>query len=674
MSSTIGWGILGTGAIAKCFADNIRTSQTGRLVAVGSRTQESADRFVGNYPGVTAYGSYESLLADPTVQAVYVSTPHPFHAEWAIRTIRAGKHVLVEKPFTLNHPQAMAVLEEALQANKTVMEAFQWRCHPQTNRLVELLRNKTIGDVQLIQATFSFGNLKNGFNPDSRLWNNDLAGGGIMDVGCYAVAAARLIAGAAIGKDFDTPVQVTGAAHLVSTGVDAYAIGTLKFSSGILATVTTGVGMTCENTVRIVGTEGSITLPNPWVCNRTQPDQGKIIIQRGKENQTIDIPCDRTSFTLEIDVIGEAIRSGKQQVQPPAMTWDDTLSQMKTLDQWRKACGVVYEIETDKKYPSVTVGGEKLSVKPNSMKYLQIPGVDKKISRLVMGCDNQQSLAHMAVMNDHFFERGGNAFDTAWIYGGGLMERLLGQWIRSRGVRSETVLIVKGCHTPACDPYALTWQLEQSLDRLQTDYADIYMMHRDNPQVPVGEFVDVMNEHVRDGRIKVFGGSNWSLERVEQANEYARKKGIQGFGVVSNNFSLARMIDPIWGGCISASDPESRAWFTRTQTPLLSWSSQARGFFLPGRASPDKRDDKELVRCWYSEDNFKRLERAKELAEQYGVTPINIALAYVLCQPFPTLALIGPRKLDETRTSLPGLTVQLTPQEVRYLNLEIDSF
>jgi aryl-alcohol dehydrogenase-like predicted oxidoreductase len=235
-------------------------------------------------------------------------------------------------------------------------------------------------------------------------------------------------------------------------------------------------------------------------------------------------------------------------------------------------------------------------------------------------------------------------------------------------------VIVKGCHTPACDPYALTWQLEQSLDRLQTDYTDIYMMHRDNPQVPVGEFVDVMNEHVRAGRIKVFGGSNWSLERVEQANEYARKKGIQGFGVVSNNFSLARMIDPIWGGCISASDPESRAWFTRTQTPLLSWSSQARGFFLPGRASPDKLDDKELVRCWYSEDNFKRLERAKELAGKYGVTPINIALAYVLCQPFPTLALIGPRKLDETRTSLPGLTVQLTPQEVRYLNLETDSF
>jgi aryl-alcohol dehydrogenase-like predicted oxidoreductase len=103
---------------------------------------------------------------------------------------------------------------------------------------------------------------------------------------------------------------------------------------------------------------------------------------------------------------------------------------------------------------------------------------------------------------------------------------------------------------------------------------------------------------------------------------------------------------------------------------LLSWSSQARGFFLEGRAAPDKRDDAELTRCWYSDDNFQRLERAKDLAGRYGVRPINIALAYVLHQRFPTFALIGPRTLEETRTSLPGVDVMLTPDEVRYLNLE----
>jgi aryl-alcohol dehydrogenase-like predicted oxidoreductase len=126
----------------------------------------------------------------------------------------------------------------------------------------------------------------------------------------------------------------------------------------------------------------------------------------------------------------------------------------------------------------------------------------------------------------------------------------------------------------------------------------------------------------------------------------------------------------VWPGCVAASDPASRAWFKRTQTPLFAWSSQARGFFLPGRAHPDKRDDAELVRCWYFEDNFKRLARVNELAAKRNVLPINVALAYVLNQPFPTFALIGPRQLSETRTSLPALDVKLSPEEVAWLNLE----
>jgi aryl-alcohol dehydrogenase-like predicted oxidoreductase len=162
------------------------------------------------------------------------------------------------------------------------------------------------------------------------------------------------------------------------------------------------------------------------------------------------------------------------------------------------------------------------------------------------------------------------------------------------------------------------------------------------------------------------------LARVDEANDYARKRGLTPFSVVSNNFSLARMVDAPWFGCISASDAESRAWFERTQTPLLSWSSQARGFFLPEIARPDKRDNAELVRCWYSDDNFQRQARVIELAAKCGVSPINIALAYVLNQPFPTFALIGPRMLSETRTSLPALQVELSPVEIKWLNLEAD--
>jgi aryl-alcohol dehydrogenase-like predicted oxidoreductase len=147
---------------------------------------------------------------------------------------------------------------------------------------------------------------------------------------------------------------------------------------------------------------------------------------------------------------------------------------------------------------------------------------------------------------------------------------------------------------------------------------------------------------------------------------------MSGFSAISNNFSLARMIDPVWAGCISASDPASRAWLEETQTPIMPWSSQARGFFT-GRAHPDDHSDPELVRCWYSDDNFQRLDRVNQMARERGILPISIALAYVLRQPFPTFPLIGPRQLSETRTSLPGLDVELTPQEVRWLNLDLEA-
>jgi aryl-alcohol dehydrogenase-like predicted oxidoreductase len=287
-----------------------------------------------------------------------------------------------------------------------------------------------------------------------------------------------------------------------------------------------------------------------------------------------------------------------------------------------------------------------------------------------MGCDNQPNLPHAAAVFDDYFEAGGNAFDTAHIYGGGSHERLFGQWVRTRGVREDVVVIAKGAHTPYCYPEIIGVQLTESLGRLGMEYADIYMMHRDNPRVPVGEFVEAMNEEVRRGRVRAFGGSNWSIARVREANEYAAKKGLQGFAAVSNNFSLARLVEPMWAGCISASDAESRRFFAETRTPLLAWSSQARGFFLEGRAAPDKREDEELVRCWYAEDNFKRLERVKELAAKRGVRPVNIALAYVLNQPFPTFALIGPRTVHETRTTWPALGVELSERELRWLNLE----
>jgi predicted dehydrogenase/aryl-alcohol dehydrogenase-like predicted oxidoreductase len=662
MTKALNWGILGTGNIAKSLAGHLPHSRTGKLIAVASRSQPTADAFAREFNVPKAFGSYEAMLADADVHAVYIATPHPMHAKWAIRFAEAGKHLLVEKPIGLSAGEAMAIIEAARAHDVFLMEAFMYRCHPQTAKLIELIQRRIIGDVRIIHATFSF-HWPKPWSGDSRLTNNALGGGGILDVGCYPISAARLIAGAAKGKPFAEPIELKAVAHLGSTGVDEWAIASLKFPGDILAQCATGVQVNQDNVLRIDGSDGSILVPEPWVPAR-EGGQAKIIVRRaGKEPEEIVVQGGPI-YAIEADTVAEHL----DQRQSPTMTWQDTLGNMRALDRWRQEIGLVYESEKPANFPN-PFSTHVASPSP-AMQYGSVAGVNKKISRLILGCDNQPNYPHAAVMFDDFFARGGNAFDTAYIYGGGRQERFLGQWIAARNLRDQTVVMVKGAHTPFCDPRNLTLQLLESLDRLKTDYADIYLMHRDNPEIPVGEFIDVLNEHHRAGRIRAFGGSNWSLPRIKEANDYADRHNLLGFAAISNQFSLARMVDPVWDGCISANDPASIQWLTETKTPLLAWSSQARGFFIPGRADPNKHDDAELVRCWYAPDNFQRLARVNEIAKQKKIQPINIALAYVLHQPFPTFALIGPRELSETRSSFQALGILLSGDERCWLNLE----
>jgi len=665
MSATLNWGIIGAGGIAKTFAKGLTASTTGKLLAVASRSQEKADKFGQEFNVPRRYGSYDALLADKDVHAVYIATPHPHHAEWAIKAAAARKHILCEKPIGLNWAQAMRIVEAARANDVFLMEAFMYRCHPQIAKLVELLREKAIGEVRLIHATFSF---HAGFNPAGRLFANELGGGGILDVGCYCTSMARLVAGVAMGGQIAEPIEVKGVGHLGQTGVDEWAAAVLKFPGGIVAQLATGVSLNQENVVRIYGSEGSILIPSPWIPAR-EGGSVKIIVNRKGQPQPQEIVIESAQhlYGIEADTVARHIE--QRQAAFPAMTWDDTLGNMRTLDLWRQSIGLVYEQEKPQNIP--TPSGRPLARRADApMKYGSIPPLAMPVSRLVIGADNHTFAPYTFALWDEFFELGGNCWDTAHIYGGGNCERALGQWVRARGVRDRVVILDKGAHTPFCTPMDLTRQLMESLNRLQMDHVDIYMLHRDNPAVPVGEFVDVLNEHLRAGRIRVFGGSNWTPARVEEANAYAKRKGLAGFSVLSNNFSLARMVEAPWAGCLAASDPDSRAWLTKTQMPLMPWSSQARGFFVEGLAAPDKREDPELVRCWYSDDNFQRLARAKELARRKGVLTINIALAYVLCQPFPTFPLIGPRTLRELHTSLPALGIELTPQELLWLNLE----
>jgi aryl-alcohol dehydrogenase-like predicted oxidoreductase len=290
----------------------------------------------------------------------------------------------------------------------------------------------------------------------------------------------------------------------------------------------------------------------------------------------------------------------------------------------------------------------------------------KKVSVLAMGGMILNTAPEAEAIFDGFFAAGGTVVDTAYVYGKGKIDVLLGQWINSRGLREQVVVIAKGAHTPHCRPDAIPPQLEESLDRMGTDYTDLYFLHRDDPSVPAGEFVDVLNELVRAGKIRKFGGSNWTTARMDEANAYARSHGKQGFELLSNNFSLAEMVAPMWPGCISASDPESMAWLKRTQTPLFAWSSQARGFFTD-RAGRDKLDDPTLVDCWYSDVNFARRDRVHELAHRLDVSPAQIALAYLFVQPFPIFPLIGPATLSEFKDSIGALNVILSTSEAKWL-------
>jgi aryl-alcohol dehydrogenase-like predicted oxidoreductase len=271
---------------------------------------------------------------------------------------------------------------------------------------------------------------------------------------------------------------------------------------------------------------------------------------------------------------------------------------------------------------------------------------------------------------DAYFAAGGNTFDTSYAYGNpnGACELNLGWWIRHRDIREQVVVIEKGANPPHGTPEGIIRELHAGLERMQLDYADIYLMHRDNLEVPVDELLDAMYELQSTDKCTIYGVSNWSLPRLQAAQAYATRSGKPFFAVLSNQFSLAEMLESPWPDilCVSANPPAFRAWLTDSQLPLLPWSSQARGFFTD-RAGRDKLADAELPRCWYNQVNFARRDRAYALAAKRNVDPITIALAWVLQQPFPVFPLIGPRRENEIDSSVRALQVTLTSEEMRWL-------
>ena len=293
------------------------------------------------------------------MQAVYIATLHPSHPEWAIKCAQAGKHVLCEKPLAMNHGEAMAVVETARESNVLLMEAFMYRCHPQTHRIVKLVRDeRAIGDVRMIRASFCFC-WPRPFDPSSRLLHPALGGGGILDVGCYPVSFARLMAGVATGEDFAEPIDVGGAGHLGSTGVDEWAIAALRFKSDIVAQLACGVQVPHDTAARIDGADGSIIISNPWAPAR---DGGRstILVRRHDDKQPREIVVETPQpiYAVEADAFADAVAT--RRIVSPAMSNDDSLGNMRTLDRWRAAIGLQYDLEKPEYFPHQANFGRRL--------------------------------------------------------------------------------------------------------------------------------------------------------------------------------------------------------------------------------------------------------------------------------------------------------------------------
>lgn len=313
------------------------------------------------------------------------------------------------------------------------------------------------------------------------------------------------------------------------------------------------------------------------------------------------------------------------------------------------------------------------------MKTIAIKGIDKPISQLSLGTAwfDERFEPEIDRLLDAYIELGGTILDTGRFYNGGKSEPIVARWLRKSGLRDRLVITNKACHHYVDEnnvhhsersrvrPEYITEDLHYSLANMQLDYFDIYLLHRDDETQPVQGLIDRLEQHREEGLIRVYGVSNWSIDRVAEARAYAQAMGYQGFRVNSPSYSLATIVRPRFAGCIYADDAYVE-WHRDKDIALIAWASLAVGFFADayrrdGTAPPD------IVSTYFCDENFEKLDRVKALAAQKGVEPVHIALAYVLCQPIPMVCAIGPRKEAELRSLMRATELQLNPSELHWL-------
>jgi len=307
---TIRWGILSTARIGGRLVEGASKTDAAEIVAVASRDGATAQAFADAYGIPRAHGSYEALLADPDVEAVYIPLPNSMHVGWSVRALQGGKHVLCEKPLDRRPDEVARAFDVAEEQGLVLSEAFMWRHSPQTRRLRGLLDEGAVGAVRLVRACFSFALAG---DVDVRL-DPALDGGGLMDVGCYCVSGARLVAG--------EPVSVSAQAVTSPRGVDMRLSGLLRFDGDVLGVVDCGLDMYNRSELEIVGSEGRLLLADPWHAITPQ-----IVVERGLERTIVEVEA-ADSYALELDDMAAAIVGERA----PLLGRADALGQARTID------------------------------------------------------------------------------------------------------------------------------------------------------------------------------------------------------------------------------------------------------------------------------------------------------------------------------------------------------
>jgi predicted dehydrogenase len=304
------WGIVSTADINRKVIPGAHASDKVELVAVASRDQARADAYAQTWKIPRAYGTYDALLADPEIEAVYISLPNTLHCEWSIRAMEAGKHVLCEKPLSRHPDEVAAAFDVAERTGMLMSEAFMWRHNPQTKKLKGLVDQGAIGELRLIRSVFSYSL----YDESNIRLRTDVDGGALMDVGCYCVSGSRLLGG--------EPVEAHAVDRKGPSGTDWVTAGVLRFPDDVLATFDCGTALPNRDELEAVGSEGSIFLDDPWHCNEP-------VIELRRDGGVERIEVERAdSYRLELENVSDAIRGEAELL----LGREDALGQSRTLE------------------------------------------------------------------------------------------------------------------------------------------------------------------------------------------------------------------------------------------------------------------------------------------------------------------------------------------------------